>query len=303
MKKILFIITILILAGTGCVKIETRKSPSDNEEGTVEQTAALANPASVYCEEQGGKLEIRKEPAGENGVCVFSDGSECEEWAYFRGECQTGEKDDSAGGESKNIARDWILANSPTYRFDGAGLNFMETKSLTCSGCFEHLFSFTSSQAGYGDRTGEILAQMMTPHEIRVETRNGAITSAITDNKYDEIKKELLPEVREAKSLKISLIPQNDSGEAGVAVVAATLNETEVLIELASYPLDPQPVYIQKGSCAKLGEVSYKLNSATEGKSKTILNISLDDLMASLPLAINVYKDAASSASCGDILP
>jgi hypothetical protein len=47
----------------------------------------LPNPASVYCEEQGGTLEIRENQAGQYGVCIFDDGSECDEWAYYRGEC------------------------------------------------------------------------------------------------------------------------------------------------------------------------------------------------------------------------
>ncbi len=47
----------------------------------------LANPASVYCEEQGGSVDIRAESGGEVGYCVWADGSECEEWAFFRGEC------------------------------------------------------------------------------------------------------------------------------------------------------------------------------------------------------------------------
>lgn len=52
---------------------------------------SLPNPASVYCEEQGGRLEIRTDAAGgQTGYCVFPDGSECEEWAFFRGECAPG---------------------------------------------------------------------------------------------------------------------------------------------------------------------------------------------------------------------
>ncbi|MFM7173460.1 MAG: DUF333 domain-containing protein [Caldilinea sp.] len=35
----------------------------------------------------GGTLEIRQGEGGEVGYCVFADGSECEEWALFRGEC------------------------------------------------------------------------------------------------------------------------------------------------------------------------------------------------------------------------
>lgn len=52
----------------------------------------LPNPASVFCEENGGKLEIRTDEAGgQLGFCLFEDGSECEEWAYYRAECPSGE--------------------------------------------------------------------------------------------------------------------------------------------------------------------------------------------------------------------
>jgi putative hemolysin len=48
----------------------------------------LANPASTFCEEQGGTVEIRTDAEGAAyGVCVFDDGAECEEWAFYRGEC------------------------------------------------------------------------------------------------------------------------------------------------------------------------------------------------------------------------
>ncbi len=51
-------------------------------------SAKLANPASEYCIQQGHKLEMRKDAQGnEYGVCIFEDGSECDEWAFFRGEC------------------------------------------------------------------------------------------------------------------------------------------------------------------------------------------------------------------------
>ncbi len=52
------------------------------------QDASLPNPASVFCEQQGYTLELRTAPDGsQGGACVFPDGSECDEWAYFRGEC------------------------------------------------------------------------------------------------------------------------------------------------------------------------------------------------------------------------
>jgi putative hemolysin len=61
----------------------------------------IANPASVYCIEHAGRLEIRTdETGGQYGVCIFSDNSECEEWAYFRGECGKNNAADSCSTDS-----------------------------------------------------------------------------------------------------------------------------------------------------------------------------------------------------------
>ena len=61
-----------------------------------EGNSGLANPASVYCEDNGGKLDIRTAADGsQSGVCVFPDGSACDEWAYMRGECQPGQSNDA----------------------------------------------------------------------------------------------------------------------------------------------------------------------------------------------------------------
>jgi putative hemolysin len=51
------------------------------------EPANMPNPASVYCEQQGGRVEMRTDANGTYGICRFDDGSECEEWAYYRGEC------------------------------------------------------------------------------------------------------------------------------------------------------------------------------------------------------------------------
>jgi len=56
-----------------------------------ERASGLANPAAVYCEEQGGVVESRVIKAGAKGFCVFEDGSECAQWDFFRQECQKGD--------------------------------------------------------------------------------------------------------------------------------------------------------------------------------------------------------------------
>jgi putative hemolysin len=60
------------------------------EEGVFESPIGLPNPASQYCEDQGYELEMREEAGGTAGYCLFPDGTECEEWAFYRGECKPG---------------------------------------------------------------------------------------------------------------------------------------------------------------------------------------------------------------------
>ena len=45
----------------------------------------MANPASVFCEQQGGRSEIRTDRNGNQyGVCHLPNGTIVEEWEYFR---------------------------------------------------------------------------------------------------------------------------------------------------------------------------------------------------------------------------
>jgi putative hemolysin len=63
------------------------QATSDSTATNIPQ-AGIPNPASIYCEQNGNKLEIQTASDGsQSGVCVFLDGSTCEEWAYYRGEC------------------------------------------------------------------------------------------------------------------------------------------------------------------------------------------------------------------------
>jgi len=49
-----------------------------------QRASALANPASVFCAQSGGKSEIRKNARGQYGVCRLPDGRVVDEWKYFR---------------------------------------------------------------------------------------------------------------------------------------------------------------------------------------------------------------------------
>ncbi|HCS40169.1 MAG TPA: hypothetical protein DIW44_11365 [Anaerolineaceae bacterium] len=85
MKRILTAIIVLITL-TACSTTQTQVI--SDKPATENPQAGIPNPASVYCEQNGNKLEIRTAVDGsQSGVCVFPNGSTCDEWAYFRGEC------------------------------------------------------------------------------------------------------------------------------------------------------------------------------------------------------------------------
>ena len=84
MKKI-FTFTIILLALAACTTLQ-RQTPEPA--ATEIPQVGMPNPASVYCTQEGNKLEIRTAADGSQyGICVFPDGSTCDEWAYYRGEC------------------------------------------------------------------------------------------------------------------------------------------------------------------------------------------------------------------------
>ena len=83
-RKALFTLFILIgiVLSASCSPSQSSPTPEPN----------MPNPASVYCEQNGGKLELRQDVSGGvAGMCVFPDGSECDEWAYFRNDCRPGD--------------------------------------------------------------------------------------------------------------------------------------------------------------------------------------------------------------------
>ena len=81
---------------------ETAKEEAKAEEATW-AVAKIANPASTYCVEQGWEIEIKEDKdGGQYGVCKFKDGTEVEEWEYFR-------------ANHKDEASTWTVAESTTW--------------------------------------------------------------------------------------------------------------------------------------------------------------------------------------------
>ena len=98
-NSIFVILGLCIVAGifiAGCTQqappVQTPTTTPAIKITTSPTSAGIANPASVNCGNVGGTLEIKKDSAGnEYGMCNFSNGTSCEEWALFRNEgCKAG---------------------------------------------------------------------------------------------------------------------------------------------------------------------------------------------------------------------
>ncbi|MCC7552380.1 DUF333 domain-containing protein [Candidatus Micrarchaeota archaeon] len=79
MKKYFYVFGIgILLILMGCI---------ERQEIDYTNNSTLVNPASKFCVDNGGKLDIRTETDGSQiGYCIFRE-KECEEWEFYRGEC------------------------------------------------------------------------------------------------------------------------------------------------------------------------------------------------------------------------
>jgi putative hemolysin len=103
MKRIIAF-TIIMMVLTACTEFQVQ---------TLEPVAMdipqvnMPNPASVYCEQNGNKLEIQTASDGsQSGICVFPDGSTCDEWVYFRGECDLATQNSPAPESTIEVTKD-----------------------------------------------------------------------------------------------------------------------------------------------------------------------------------------------------
>jgi hypothetical protein len=96
---------------------------------------------------------------------------------------------DTTFSEAENLAIEFLM-DGPTFRFDGIEesievLDIIAMESYPVQ--YIIIIAFECKHAGYGDRTGQALAQVIMPHEIRIALSAGKIGSAIIDEQWDEL--------------------------------------------------------------------------------------------------------------------
>jgi len=94
---------------------------------------------------------------------------------------------------SKEVAKDFVV-NSPTFVFDGIEDSFQLTETITlrCPYCWQFIFEFDSAQDGYGDRTGQMLAQVITHHIAVITVDHLEVTRAIMDDQWDMLQQKMI---------------------------------------------------------------------------------------------------------------
>ena len=75
MKNIVWI-SASLLSLVGCTATQPKPDTTPN--------LSMANPASAYCQQQGGESVIQKTAEGEVGLCKLENGQIVDEWELFR---------------------------------------------------------------------------------------------------------------------------------------------------------------------------------------------------------------------------
>ncbi|MEM3040807.1 MAG: hypothetical protein QXG97_02110 [Nitrososphaerota archaeon] len=105
-----------------------------------------------------------------------------------------GEPVDSSRDRAIKVAVEFIRS-SPTFQFDGIPETLMlKDYNLLESVPPKHVVTvvFYCRQSGYGNRTGQVLAQVITHHEAVITVVDSTVTSAVIDQIWDEINQRIL---------------------------------------------------------------------------------------------------------------
>ena len=99
----------------------------------------------------------------------------------------------SSEQDSQNVAAD-VLRSSATFRFDGMEntLKLVWSRADEKAYRWEFHYEFESSHAGYGDRTGLILAQVITDHRAQIVVEQGQVVHAVLDGKWDMLSQKVI---------------------------------------------------------------------------------------------------------------
>ena len=188
--------------------------------------------------------------------------------------------------DPQQIAQDWIVNNSPTYKFDGQDLAFLGTRE----GKYTLLFNQHRL-----DMEIELVnvTTVITPHIMEIIVENGEVVSAITDGKYNEITNEMIGEYLE----------ENLEGDKEISVYFLNIeSQAEELVEVKrTIPYEP-------GISIHFAAINQLLNGPTEDESErgifsminpgtVVYDLTIEDGVAIVDFNEKLQEGVAGSAS------
>ncbi|MBN1190298.1 MAG: hypothetical protein JXA46_11140 [Dehalococcoidales bacterium] len=112
--------------------------------------------------------------------------------------------------ESRGIAEEFVK-NEATFQFDG----ILETLQVTSTDPegegWKFTIEFDSRHAGYGERSGQALAEVITHHTAEIAVRDSLVTEAIMDGQWNMIDQRIDVEIRPAPidEVKVNILKSN----------------------------------------------------------------------------------------------
>lgn len=96
----------------------------------------------------------------------------------------------------EDTALSWLV-NAPTFKFDGVAGSAKVTDSwlamtFAAPSFWGVTIEFDCLHSGYGDRSGEMLAQVITHHVAMIHVTEGVVNFAIIDDVWDEVKQKFI---------------------------------------------------------------------------------------------------------------
>jgi len=97
--------------------------------------------------------------------------------------------------QSLELAREY-LENSPTFTFDGIGgsISYVETRDLLGFYSWSFVFEFDCGNAGYGDRSGQMVPTVITHHTAEIIVTGGEVSHGVIDGAWDMETQQSIPD-------------------------------------------------------------------------------------------------------------
>jgi hypothetical protein len=97
-------------------------------------------------------------------------------------------------GDNRLVAK-YFVENDSTYKYDGLADTLKPTDAVRIGKGWQFTYEFDCRHAGYGDRNGQMLAEVITHHTAILKIDSGKVTSAIMDNTWNMIDQRPVEEI------------------------------------------------------------------------------------------------------------